>query len=302
MSSFNNNDYESKISGTLGDLLYIKGLSNDSKIAILRRYAEIVVRKLLDIGAGTSMTLGDKKIVAELRKRSGNDDMLIGAVNCIRELGNKGTHTQEICPATDDDVDIAFSSLFDLYAYLFISYFKKYAFGSNPSVASAFSILPPIIRYVALKNLYEADCENIAVIDRLSLAILKAFGEGKAKEWLLERRDKLSGMKTVADDVVIKLREKYGSAYAQSIVDNAPANMFVLCMDRITEVGSMLEEKGRLYEDFEGALELFNREGRVDGDTSETSEFNSLMEFVYLGRKPKANDRLDNLDDYLKMT
>ncbi|WP_318066253.1 hypothetical protein [Clostridium boliviensis] len=48
------------------------------------------------------------------------------------------------------------------------------------------------------------------------------------------------------------------------------------------------EKNGKVYNDFEGVLIYYKQYGKVDGEISEVLEFNSIMEFLYLGRKSKA--------------
>lgn len=298
MHLFNNQAYTVLVTDLLSDAMYLDGRSNRGKISSIRQYAEVVVRKILDLPPDVEMTLGKREINEGLRTHSGDNVALMTEIDNIRKLGNKCTHTAETSAITDDDVRSAFNSLFEVYAYLFVDYFKKHSFGSDGRVMSSFSIMPPIIRYIVLGHLYEMDNENVAVIDRFSLAILKACGEEKAREWLLERRDSLSGMKTISDVVVENIRRMYGPEVAQSAIDGA-TDLFSHCMDRISGVALTLNEKGRLYEDFESAVELFHEKGKIADDSPEIIKFNSLMEFVYLGRKPKENLRLGDKDNYL---
>lgn len=300
MNQFNNHAYESMLRDLINDFAYVDGMSNAGKISIIRRYAEVIVRRILNLPEEESVMLGRKEIRNRLHEHSGGSVILINAVENIRLLGNKYTHTQERASAKEAELRSVLDSLFCMYSYLFIDYFSKYKFGSNLEAASKFSILPPIIRYITLKQLHEGDHENAYIIDRLCLAMLKAYDEDKVKGWLCEREEKLLKIKTMSDLAVQDISEAYGPAVAQAMLDQAP-NLFDLCMDRVTLVGSTLREKGRLYEDFESAEKLFREEGRVEGDTPEIAEFNSLMEFVYMGRKPKANDRLDNRDDYISL-
>ena len=73
---------------------------------------------------------------------------------------------------------------------------------------------------------------------------------------------------------------------------NAP-NMFECSMQRICEVAGTIAKNGALYKDFESAMDLFKAKGFVEGSTVDIVLFNEIMQFVYLGRKPSPNDRLD---------
>lgn len=50
-------------------------------------------------------------------------------------------------------------------------------------------------------------------------------------------------------------------------------------------VAQNINENGKLYIDFESAIEYYQGIGPVHGDSDEIKEFNSIMEFLYLGRK-----------------
>lgn len=89
--------------------------------------------------------------------------LLIESIEKIQRIGNESTHTQNTLSVTDEEFQEAVSSLLNLYSYLFVEYFEKYEFGSNPEVMSAFSILPPIIRYITLKHLYEKYPDNLSL-------------------------------------------------------------------------------------------------------------------------------------------
>ena len=44
------------------------------------------------------------------------------------------------------------------------------------------------------------------------------------------------------------------------------------------------------YTTFEGAKAYYLSEGKVDGDTPDVIEFNSLMDYIYTGRKPVSKE------------
>lgn len=189
-------------------------------------------------------------------------------------------------------------NLFNIYACTFVIYFQKYKFGSNNEVMRAFSILPPIIRYLALNELYNQHPENLSVIDKLSLVLLKAFDKEQAIEWVESRKEKLNDMLPYTEEGIEAIRNKCGDYVAQRTIDNAPDSMFVLCTDRINEVDQIIKRNGLLYNNFEQAKQLYLDKGILDGDTEEIMEFNSMMEFLYLGRKEEENPKLDNIDSY----
>ncbi|XNT00856.1 hypothetical protein AB6D20_009930 [Vibrio splendidus] len=107
-------------------------------------------------------------------------------------------------------------------------------------------------------------------------------------------------MTSVTTEAAQDLKDKIGESTANIIISQAP-NMFDLCMKRVKIVAKTIQEKGRLYDDFESAIELYKEKGIVEGETDEISKFNNLMDFVYLGRKTRTNEKLDDKDSYILM-
>ncbi|MDF2395768.1 hypothetical protein GWQ44_09490 [Pseudomonas sp. 3MA1] len=292
MANFNNMAYSDLVAELLNDAIYLKDRSKRGIISTVRQYAEVVVRRILDIDPDDQVTLGNSKMVSALKAKSNDSKLLMDAVENIRVVGNKCTHTQELGPVTEEDIDSVFDSLFDIYAYLFVEFFTVHKFGRNAAIISSFSILPPLIRYKALKSLYEADGNNISIIDKYSLSILKAVGVSEAKEWVLERKKELLEVPAYTVEGIEDIRRKFGDLIADQSMRNAP-NMYDCCMGRLCEVDSTISKNGVLYNDFESAMGLFSAKGFVEGDSIEVVSFNDLMQFVYLGRRPSPNDRLD---------
>lgn len=301
MSYFDNKSYSSLVSDLLNDAIYIEGRSNRGVVSTVRQYAEVIVRRVLNLPQEKSMTLGNEEIKSRLKCASGGNKLLLDAIDKIRIMGNKCTHTQELGPITDDDVKEVFDALFDMYAYLLVDFFTKHEFGQHEEIVSSFSILPPVLRYKTLKHLNRLNPRNIYIIDKYSLAILKAFGFHQAREWLEEQKEDLLKMPAYTESAINEIKIKFGPAVAREIINNAP-NMFDCCMERLKEVASILDENGLLYDDFESAMDLFKRKGRINENSIKANEFNSLMEFLYLGRKPNPNDKIDELTRYLSFT
>lgn len=298
MHNFDNKAYNDLIVDLLNDALYVEGRSNRGVISTIRQYAEVIVRRILDLPTNKRMMLGDEAVTSGLKSASQGNDSLRLAIEKIRSMGNKCTHTQELGPITDDDVEQTFDALFDMYAYLFVDFFSRHTFGQSEEIVSAFSILPPIIRYKALKELNHLDPHNISIIDKYSLAILKAFDLTQAQIWVEEQKKSLIKTPAFTEKGIEEIRKNRGTAVALHVMNNAP-NMYDCCMDRLKEVAAILEENGPLYNDFESAMDLFKRKGLIHESSIEADEFNSLMEFCYLGRKPKPNDKLDAISKYL---
>lgn len=283
MTQFSNSVYEEMVREFLSDTFYVANRSNRGKISTIRSYTEVIVRKILDLPIDRKITLGDKEIRKELARVSNNNSVLLRAINIICDNGGDYTHTQVIEAPKDELVQRNIDCLFDLYAYLLIEYFEKYRFGSNSRVLSAFSTLPPIIRYKTLKYLYKNDQENIAIIDKLSLAILKSYNMEKALRWLEENKSLLVNISSISKEA----KKEYIDKGIGGILQIIDMNMYDLCLTKINLVGRSIEKNGKAYEDFEEAVDIYKQEGIISTDSAEEKEFNSIMEFLYLGRKSK---------------
>ena len=55
------------------------------------------------------------------------------------------------------------------------------------------------------------------------------------------------------------------------------------------------------YDNFENALNFYREKGHIFGTTDEIKEFNSIMEFVYLGRKHIKCNTIEDIDKYIIM-
>lgn len=298
MPNFNNQAYEAMVKDLLNDAFYLSDRSLRGKASTIRQYAEVVVRRLLDIPDGQRFSLGSAKTKKSLEHKSKGDSFLVSAVEKINTIGSKFTHSEELGRASEEDVHEMVLALFDVYAYLFIDFFRRNTFGLNESITSAFSILPPTIRYLVLDSLYDQNATNLVLIDKLSLARLKAFDEQTAIAWLDEHKEKLSSLSSVSQMAVRDMTEKFGAATAKELLKNAP-NMYDLCSKRVKSVSKTIVHHGLLYYDFESAVELYKKSGFVQGETEDVNEFNSLMEFVYLGRRPHLSEIKKDPGNYL---
>ncbi|XNT00855.1 hypothetical protein AB6D20_009925 [Vibrio splendidus] len=184
MTGFNNQAFTTLVEDLLNDAFYLEARSFRGTISTIRQYAEVIVRKILDLSNEDYLTLGNKQILDKIKEKSNNNPLLLDALKEITNIGNKCTHTQSLERVTAEEVEKTIEHLFNLYAYLFIDYFNKYRFGINEDIQSSFSILPPIIRYIVLSEIYDGDTENVSIIDKLSLATLKAYDETQAITWL----------------------------------------------------------------------------------------------------------------------
>lgn len=282
MANFNNETYEALVDDLLNDAFYLEGASRRGTIAKIRQYAEVIVRKILDIPRKTKVTLGDKRIIAKIEEK--NNPLLSDAIKVINKMGSKCTHTQLTREITPEDIEAVINSLFNLYAYLLIDYFEKYEFGKNLEAVRQFSILPPIIRYLTLDYLYGKYPDNIMIIDKLSLALLKALNKEAAIQWIEERKEKLIITPSITKEAEEDIIKKAGKEFGLLIISTAP-NMYNLCVERINLVAEDMSKNGKLYIDFESAIDYYKESGPISGETPEIEEFNSIMDFLYLGRK-----------------
>lgn len=279
MQNFNNEAYELLLTDIINDAFYTN-TSNRGRIAKIRQCAEVVMRRVLVIPQTQKFTLGHKSVKERVEKI--NNYILTNAINIINSNGSDSTHTQDLTEKSDSDVNRAVDALFDLYSYLLIAFFEKYTFGTNSSIMNKFSLLPPIIRYKVLTYLYDKCPDNVHVIDRLALATLKSKGKEDAILWVDSNAKHFKGMSSVTSEAKASIFNKLGQEVGQQILDSS-GDMYDLCIDKINKVGN--DTNRIVYNDFESALPHYKEHGRLSGTTQDEIEFNSIMEFLYLGRK-----------------
>lgn len=293
MKKFDNEKYQILAKDLMGDIFYSE-TSNRNKIATIRQYAEVIVRKILDIDPSQKMTIGANEISKKIDTLK-NSKFLKEALENIKQDGNKFTHTEYLGEVTSNEFDIIVDKLLDMLSFMLINYFETYKFGSRSDVLRSFSLLPPIVRYKVLIFLYNKYPNNIHVIDRLALAIVKAFDKEEAIRWIEEEKNNLINLDTMSDKVFAEIAKNKGIEITEFIRFSSPyKNMYELCIDKIMKIGNEIDSKGHLYIDFESALPYYKQYGIIDEDSEEIKEFNDIMDFLYLGRRIK-------LDDFIKL-
>ncbi|WP_455564604.1 hypothetical protein, partial [Akkermansia massiliensis] len=245
MNNFNNKEYKCLVTDLIGDAFYTE-TSFRGKISTIRQYAEVIIRKLLDIKPSKHLTLGQEDIRSKI-KNLPNHEYIESAINIIRGKGNECTHTEYLDNLSLKDFENIVDSLFDILSFNLINYFEKYEFGSRDDVIFSFSILPPIIRYKVLNFLYRKNPFNISIIDKLVLAIVKAFNISEATKWVEERKDTLMKMSTISERAFNEMLEIVGSEIAMNIQMGLPSNMYHLCKEKISQIGLSIDIKGILY-------------------------------------------------------
>ena len=240
------------------------------------------------------MTIGANEISKKIDTLK-NSKFLKEALENIKQDGNKFTHTEYLGEVTSDEFDIIVDKLLDMLSFMLINYFETYEFGSRNDVLQSFSLLPPIVRYKVLIFLYSKYPNNVHVIDKLALAIVKAFSREEAIRWIEEEKDNLINLDAMSDKEFVEIAKNKGIEIAEIIRLSLPyKNMYELCIDKIMKIGNEIDSKGRLYIDFESALPYYKQYRIIDDDNEEIKEFNDIMDFLYLGRKA-------NVDNFIKL-
>ncbi|WP_313152125.1 hypothetical protein [Lacrimispora sp.] len=297
MKNFNNNEYICLANDLIGDIFYTQS-SYRGKISTIRQYAEVIIRKVLDLEPDKMVTLGQKDIRDKVRALT-NYEFIQNAMEVIRGKGNLSTHTQYLESLTPEDFNNIVDALFDMLSFLLIDYFEKYEFGSRNDVISSFSLLPPIIRFKVLNFLHLKYSRNIAIIDKLVLAIMKSFNVEEALKWVEKEKDVLMQMDTMSVKAFNETVERVGVEFANIIKSSGPPNMYQLCTEKISTVGATINNNGLLYSSFESALPYYKEKGILIGGDSETDVFNDIMGFLYLGRKEDLDKMSSDNNPYL---
>ncbi|MCQ2529285.1 MAG: hypothetical protein MJ108_09260 [Saccharofermentans sp.] len=269
MERYNDQAYKSTIETLISESFYFEKLSNSTKLSNIRKYLEIITRRILKYPNEKNLLLGHEKTLEQLSKKGFYSNSFFKEnYDIIKKLGNNNSHTKIIPNAgSDEDVIKAQDALINIYSFLFYDYFTKYRFGHNLDIIRAFSILPPILRFNCLSLLHDNYPENMLIIDKLVLSMVKSFDNNYAISWVNKNKDYLSS-KT--------LSIPYGGV---TIVTDTYYNVFI---------NKASLKYPPLYKTLEEAIKYYEVNGIVEGDTDEINEFNKLMAFIYIGRK-KSN-------------
>ncbi|CEQ09815.1 Uncharacterised protein [[Clostridium] sordellii] len=301
MNNFNDDEYTVLISNLLNDTQYVQ-VSNMGKIGGLRKHAEVMVRKILNIGSSYKLTLGEVRYnstniaVNKGLNILGDDlsDYLINRIKIINPLARQGNHTQRTTEFSNEEVEKVEDAILDLYALLFIRYFLEYQkdkYFSN-DILHIFSFLPPIIRYKTWNYLLDKHENKLQILDKLVLSIIKAYSKSDAYEWIDRNKKYINSVsypnkEQIEEYITTVGKEIYPGEYIVSIDFDAYNNMYDLLYDKIKADETGINEGGKMYHNFEEALKHYNlyKEDYINTSSAEEEIFQSLMEFVYLGRK-----------------
>lgn len=282
--------YSSRIKNNINDSFYVANISWEGRIKSLRTYAEIIVRFILNIPE--EHLLISRKI-QELKIISYNNELLMSSVNVICEYGDEYVHTEITDKATESDFNKMVDAIYNLYAYLFIDYFKKYEYENNRSLYM-FSLLPPIIRYKTFSFLWKNDKENSLVVDKLNLATLKTFGYEHAKNWLEDNKNLLQKLPSKSEDYKSELYEKIGDL-SYELLSSGQQNMYVVCIGKLDILKGPIEKYGTLYKTYEEAITVYNKQileiQEIKQFSPEEKELKRIMDFCYQGRRKAVNNK-----------
>ena len=94
--NYNNEAYKDLITSIISDAFYVEGVSYDSKMHSIRRYTEIILRRLLAYPINKSIMIGDENVRKKLEKKGYTEQVFLDAIETIRNGGNRGSHTKEL--------------------------------------------------------------------------------------------------------------------------------------------------------------------------------------------------------------
>ena len=126
------------------------------------------------------------------------------------------------------------------------------------------------------------------------MAIFKAFNKNEAVDWIEKHKEVLEQLHfefqsstEEQDQLVNRMGRINAGVIKQLIAVQQKRTMYDICMEKIN---CLVESDWRpLYDSLETAIAYYKENGIVPGDSDEVREFNSLMEFIYMGRKADAN-------------
>ena len=300
LKSFSNKEYSNVISELLYDSQY-SSISKRGKMSILRGLSEVIVRKILNIGNGSKLMLGQVRVDSKNKAvRTGLEQLdnglgkeLISTTKTLNKLASEGVHTQRTEEFLDSEIETVKDAILNLYAILFIRYFieKNISIFSDPKIVFLFSLLPPVIRYKTWNYMFNNGNKTILVADKLCLSIIKYQNKKTAYEWLEQNRSVIMSIPYPNEKEIYEYNRSHSFMdedghwkVSVSLDYKKYKNMYDLLFAKIENKSTSVNESGKMYNTFESAkkhYELVIRE--LDGDLDE--EFLDLMEFVYIGRK-----------------
>ena len=120
MSNFSNEKYKYMIEGIINDIYY-SNCSLETKALLIRKYIEIVIRKILDKSENFRVTIGNRNILEELRGISSGNSLLMTTLENIRDFLNEITHSGKIERMSEEDFKRIEEEFSKIHSYLFIN-------------------------------------------------------------------------------------------------------------------------------------------------------------------------------------
>ena len=139
-------------------------------------------------------------------------------------------------------------------------------------------------------------------MDKFPKAAITVFGVDDSLKWVEENKDKLETIESAYNsDVAKKSFEAYSTIgnigiaqWAQEIT-NMTGNMYDYLKRIIPQLVSLESVPNKFkYKTFEEAKTIYQEKAIINGNTADVSEFNSLMMFIYEGRKQQEELNLEN--------
>ncbi|MGT2948270.1 hypothetical protein [Streptococcus devriesei] len=296
ITPFDNSDYEVLISDLIADIYY-SNISISSKIVLLRKLTELITRRFLNLGKSEKMELGDITTSVKnpryktTERLNSVDDILRedfeATVNNLREIGNKYSHTQNHMTASMEEFLETENLIWDLFSFLFIQYFLKYnlSLKSDKNVLSLFSQLPPEIRFRTLQKLLDIKgFDNVMLIDKYLLSLVKSRSWESAYCWLISNKDEISAMHYPTEEEIIEYNEDFREGELPFELRKFN-NAFGLLSTKIRNPRVKLASGG-IYRTFEDASKYYQSKNLDTylSNTIEQIEFKELLYFCFIGR------------------
>lgn len=144
--------------------------------------------KMINLGCVTKKEWDKKRLVEHIELIGEHIDKNIEVkFNKVRLIGNAGGHFHST--VEHSQINNLITIINEIIEDLLVKYFEEYKFGSQNSVLTILSSLPPIHRVKILEKVRDNDKSNIILIEKLSMAYLKSGNFEKSILFLTEVLD-----------------------------------------------------------------------------------------------------------------
>ncbi|MEB6666364.1 hypothetical protein MXM33_04895 [Acinetobacter vivianii] len=284
---FRNDIYQDLIEEILEDIFY-EDTHFRTKIALLRHYLEIIVRTLIDRPLHDHMTLNDRKVKVKIFEIETNlkigDKKIARSIKNAADFLNIYSHTEQLAKATNSDYALALDHVMNVIALFFIIHFKNNQFGFKSHDMESFSILPPEVRYKTLDYLYKTDRNNLLILHKLCLVMLKFKGYSYAINWVRSNGRKLKKLSTYSK----KYNFKPFLAKGKEMNGKIHLNMYDHLFFAINYVNKLRQaRKVPIYKSFENSYKAYNivcMNEKNKKSFEKSVEIKEMIEFLFIGR------------------